>query len=116
MEFANPRYFSFLGNIRLTIYAHPSLKLWRALSPESDDVAMGLNDLAAVERQAKEYDAAERDYREALRIAKKVNDREGVAIYTGNLATLALVREQWAEAEALAREALELAEKVGRQE
>jgi tetratricopeptide (TPR) repeat protein len=30
MEFANPRYFSFLGNIRLTIYAHPSNKSSRA--------------------------------------------------------------------------------------
>jgi hypothetical protein len=38
------------------------------------------------------------------------------AIYTGNLAALALDRKQWAEAETLAREALALAEKVGRQE
>jgi len=46
---------------------------------------------------------------------KHLND-ESVAIYTGNLATLALYREQWAEAESLAREALALAEKVGLQE
>jgi hypothetical protein len=65
---------------------------------------------------SKDYAAAERDYREALRIAKKIKDDEGTAIYTGNLAALALDREQWAEAETLAREALALAEKVGRQE
>ena len=64
----------------------------------------------------KDYPAAERDYREALRIAKKVNYHEGIADMTGNLATFAFDREQWAEAESLAREALALAEKVGRQE
>jgi tetratricopeptide (TPR) repeat protein len=64
----------------------------------------------------KDYPAAERDYREALRIAKIINYQEGVAIFTGNLAGLALDREQWAEAESLAREALVLDEKVGRQE
>jgi tetratricopeptide (TPR) repeat protein len=92
------------------------LELDRALAPESQDVATDLNDLADVERLSGDYASAERDYREALRIARKVYYREGVATYTGNLATLALNREQWAEAESLAREALELAEQVGRQE
>ena len=64
----------------------------------------------------KDYPAAERDYREALRIAKINKNDEFVANFTGNLAELALDREQWAEAESLAREALALAEKVGRQE
>ncbi|MEW5938719.1 MAG: tetratricopeptide repeat protein, partial [Chloroflexota bacterium] len=71
---------------------------------------------ATAERENKDYTAAERDYREALRITKKIQDVEGMADYTGNLASLALDREQWAEAESLAREALPLAEKVGRQE
>jgi tetratricopeptide (TPR) repeat protein len=93
-----------------------SLDLFRTIEPERDEVAMGLNSLAEVEQLSGDYAAAERDYREALRIARKVNDREGVADITGNLAGLALDREQWAEAEALAREALELAEKVGRKE
>jgi tetratricopeptide (TPR) repeat protein len=93
-----------------------ALDIYRALSPESIDVAIALNDLAGVEKANKDYAAAERDYREALRIAKKIKDDEGTAIYTGNLAALALDREQWAEAESLAREALALAEKVGRQQ
>ena len=93
-----------------------SLEIRRALSPESDDVALALNSLAEAERESKDYAAAERDYREALRIAKKVNYQEDVAYITGNLAELALDREQWAEAETLAREALALAEKVGRLE
>jgi tetratricopeptide (TPR) repeat protein len=91
-----------------------ALELRRALSPESEDVAIVLNDLAGVEHASKHYASAERDYREALRIDKKNNDHEGMATDTGNLAGLALDREQWAEAEQLAREALELAEKVGR--
>jgi tetratricopeptide (TPR) repeat protein len=93
-----------------------TLEIYRSLSPESDDVAIVLNDLAGVEKANEDYPAAERDYREALRIAKKVNYQEGVAYITGNLAALALDREQWAEAESLAREALALDEKIGRQE
>ncbi len=93
-----------------------ALEIIRSISPESDAVASVLNSLAAAERANKEYAAAERDYREALRIAKIIKDDEGIAIYTSNLAELALDREQWAEAESLAREALALAEKVGRLE
>jgi tetratricopeptide (TPR) repeat protein len=93
-----------------------ALEIDRAISPESQDVAIALNDLAGAESDNGDYAAAERDYREALRIAKKIKDDEGVAIYTGNLAELALDREQWAEAESLAREALALAEKVGKHE
>ena len=93
-----------------------ALEIDRSISPESNDVAIALNDLAEAERANKDYPAAERDYREALRIAKIIKNEEGIAIYTGNLAELALDREQWAEAESLAREALALAEKVGRQE
>ncbi len=93
-----------------------ALALWRTLNPESVDVASGLNDLAEAERLAGDLAAAERDYNEALRIARKINYRDGIADYTGNLAELALDREQWAEAERLAREALALAEKIGRAE
>jgi tetratricopeptide (TPR) repeat protein/pimeloyl-ACP methyl ester carboxylesterase len=93
-----------------------ALSLWQAIAPESRDVAAGLNSLAAVKHKQKEYAAAERFYREALRIAKRATDDEGVATFTGNLAELALDREDWAVAETLAREALELSEKVGRQD
>jgi nucleoside phosphorylase/tetratricopeptide (TPR) repeat protein len=92
------------------------LGLYRAIAPESEDVAIGLNSLAGVEQLSGDDVAAERDYREALRIAKRVNYREGIATYICNLAGLALDRENWTEAEALAREALPLSEGVGRQE
>jgi tetratricopeptide (TPR) repeat protein len=62
-----------------------------------------------------DYPAAERDYREALRISKNNDNEEGIATTNSSLANLALKREEWAEAEFLAREALVLAEKVGRQ-
>jgi len=93
-----------------------SLEIHRSISPESDDVSINLHDLAGVERKNKDYPAAERDYSEALRLAKKNDRLDGVASSTSSLANLALDREQWAEAESLAREALALAEKVGRQE
>jgi tetratricopeptide (TPR) repeat protein len=88
----------------------------RSISLESGPVVSVLNDLAEVERINIDYPAAERDYKEALRIAKKTNYHEGIAELTGNLAELALDREQWVEAESLAREALALSEKVGRKE
>ena len=93
-----------------------SLEIHRSISPESDDVTTDLNSLANAEIANGDYNAAERDIREALRIAKIIKNDERIAIYTGNLATLTLNREQWAEAESLAREARALAEKVGRQE
>jgi tetratricopeptide (TPR) repeat protein len=93
-----------------------ALDIHRSISSESEDVSIEMNWLAGAELNNGDYDAAERDYREALRIAKIIKDDEGTAIYTCNLALLALDREQWAEAESLAREALALAEKVGRQE
>lgn len=93
-----------------------ALEIWHNISPESNSVSIALNSLASTEHKIKDYSAAEHDYREALRIATKINYQEGVVHYTGKLAILALDREQWAEAEFLARKALALAEKVGRQE
>ena len=91
-----------------------ALELWRALGHESVDVAIGLNALAGAEQLSGDLDAAERHYREALRIDYAVNFREGLASHTGNLAALALEREDWAAAETLAREALQL--RVGKQQ
>ena len=93
-----------------------SLDLLRTLSAESEDVAVALNDLADAEQDSGDLAAAERDYREALRMACAVGYAEGVATFTGNLAELALDREDWPGAETLAREALPLSEKLGRQE
>ena len=90
--------------------------LFRSLAPESVDVAIGLNVLAGAEQLSGDFTAAEEHYREALRVARAVSFAEGVANYTGNLASLALDREDWPTAETLAREALPLSEKVGRQE
>ncbi len=93
-----------------------AVELWRSLSPESDDVAIGLNALAIAKCELKDMDGAEADFCEALRIAHKVVDREGIAICTGNLAQVFLARQDWPSAEHQAAEALELAKGVGRQE
>lgn len=92
------------------------LQLRRSLSAESDDVAIALNDIAMVERQSGDQAAAERDDREALRVAKKANYREGVANFTGNLAAFALDRKDWRGAEQWAQKALSLAQEIGRLE
>jgi tetratricopeptide (TPR) repeat protein len=93
-----------------------ALDLYRTLSAESIDIAIVLNDLANAEKDSGDPDAAERDYREALRVARVVGYAEGVAYITGNLALLALDRSDWPQVEILAREALPLSEKVGRQD
>ncbi len=93
-----------------------ALTLDRSLSAESVDVAIGLSNLADAEQLSGDLAAAERDYHEALRVARAVGDAEGVAICTGNLADVALDRQDWLGAETLAREALPLSEKLGRQE
>ncbi len=93
-----------------------AIEIFRSISSESDDVASVLNSLANVESINKDFAAAERDYHEALRIAKKTNNQAHIATRLGNLARLALDQQQWDEAERLAREALALAENIGRQE
>lgn len=92
------------------------LDLHRSLNAESADVAISLNSLGVTERDAGNYSAAETHYRDALCIARTVGYAEGVAIYTGNLAGLALDREDWPAAETLAHEALPLSEAVHRHE
>jgi tetratricopeptide (TPR) repeat protein len=93
-----------------------ALALNRSLSAESVEVAIDLNSLATAEHESGDLAASELNLREALRIARAVGYAEGEAIYTGNLAELALDREDWPGAEMLACEALPLSEKVGRQE
>jgi tetratricopeptide (TPR) repeat protein len=91
-----------------------AVELDRTMHSDSLDVALDLSDLADAERFLGDLEAAERDYREALRISKAAGDREGIATRTANLALLALDREDWVGAEDLAREAITVAEKVGR--
>lgn len=93
-----------------------TLDLYRYPAAESVEVAITLNSLARAEQDSGDYNAAEAHYRDALRMARIVDTKSGVATYTGNLAALALDREDWPTAEALAREALALAEAIHRQE
>lgn len=92
-----------------------SLDLWRTLSTENEDVCTALIALADAEYPL-DIAAGERDYREALRVARAVGFAHGVAVSMGNLAAMALKREDWPEAETLAREALPLSEELGRQQ
>jgi tetratricopeptide (TPR) repeat protein len=93
-----------------------ALDLHRSVSAESVSVAIALTDLANAEGYSGNLDAAERDYREALRIARAVGHAEMMAGIPAILAGLALGRQDWPGAETLAREALSLCEELGRQE
>lgn len=105
------------GDCHAAIAAYrKAVELDRTLSRESEDVVSDLTALTEAELSVGDFDAAEQDCRDALRIAQAVEHREGIITLTGNLADIALVRGDWPSAEALAREALPLAEKVGRKE
>jgi tetratricopeptide (TPR) repeat protein len=93
-----------------------ALALDRARSAESSEVASDLIFVGSAELALKDMTAAERDFREALRVARAVGDNENIAVATCNLAALELQREDWSRAEALALESLRLAENLGRQE
>jgi tetratricopeptide (TPR) repeat protein len=90
-------------------------ELYRAARREKQ-LAGSLSDLAIIERDAGDLDAAERDSLEALKIARTIGEDETIAICAANLAAVALAREDWSGAEAAIREALPLSERVGRQE
>lgn len=89
------------------------MELYRNQPKNGEILAIGFNHLALVEKDAGNYPAAEINYREAIRISKKINDQQGVAIYTSNLADLILKMESWPAAEAIARESLACSESFG---
>jgi tetratricopeptide (TPR) repeat protein len=91
-----------------------ALELDRTLASESEDVVADLIDLGSAENLSGDFASAEREYREALRIAKNVNHQEGISICIGNLASIALGQKDWHKGEILTREALTLAEAARR--
>lgn len=93
-----------------------SLDLARSESPETEIVAVGLSALATARDLSGDSVGAERDFKEALRIAKLIGHKEMIAGIPGQLASFALAEERWSEAESLARDALARCESVGRQE
>jgi tetratricopeptide (TPR) repeat protein len=95
---------------------HEALDLWRTLSAESGDVALALNSLAAAEDASGDLIAAEKDYREALRVGRVANNAESIAVAIGNLSRIALLRGDFKEAENRANEALPLAQELGRRD
>jgi tetratricopeptide (TPR) repeat protein len=111
-----------LGHYQLKDYAAAcnalaqALALDRTLGAESIDVAIALNSLAISQKASGELAAAKASYNEALRIGQKINYREGIANFSGNLANLALQQQDWPTAEKLATQALQLADNIGRQD
>ena len=96
--------------------AQQSLDIFAAISPESRDVTLALNELALIKLAQRNFDDAERDLREALRIAKRIDYKEGIGYFNSNLAQLAIDREDWKAAETSAHDMLDWAERVGNQQ
>lgn len=95
---------------------------WQQANAGAEEIAVAIRlrglgyRLEKIEDDLGNSATAERDYKEALRIAKKIKYQEGIAFCTGNLAAQSLEREDWPTAEALSREALSLSEPMGRLE
>jgi tetratricopeptide (TPR) repeat protein len=94
---------------------HEAIDLYRTSRHGSEDLANVLSDLAVAESESGDFAAAERDFREALRVNRSVGNAEAMAISVFNLSGLALHRGDWQQAESLAQEALDSAERIGRQ-
>ena len=92
------------------------LDVLRAKGDDGPQVASCLNSLGAVKQYAGEHTAAERDYVEAMSIARRVGADTILAGVLGNLSDLKMNQQLWEQAEPFAREALFLAEKVGRKQ
>ncbi len=93
-----------------------SRDLHLTVSNESHDMANASNALATAEMRAGDYASAERDFREAYRIAQLVGHEAILASSTGNLAEMALALGQWPQAETLARQALPISTRLGHKE
>jgi tetratricopeptide (TPR) repeat protein len=104
-------------NYQMAIEAfRKTLDLDRTIAAESADVVIDLQALAEAERAAGEYDLAEHDHTEALRIARKLNDVEQVATSAVFLTEFSVRRGEWKAAEKKALNALTLSQGLGRQE
>lgn len=95
---------------------HEARKLFHKSNPGSQDMGVVISDVAGVERLLGNHEFALNNYREALRLARKVGHKEGVATYIGHLAEMELIRENWTKAGGFARKALKLSQELGRQE
>ena len=93
-----------------------AVSLVRMQSEENENIVTMLISLGGIKQLLGEHSEAEKDYKEALVVAKKLKDRDGIATITGNLAEVAIDQERWEEAEKLAREALKQSESLGRKE
>jgi tetratricopeptide (TPR) repeat protein len=89
-----------------------ALELWLSIAPESNDSARGWNNLAEAQKLSGDLVSAEKNFREALRIAQKVGFRKGVPAYMGRLAVVAIDQGDWPAAQLLAKDALRLAEEM----
>ena len=100
-----------------------ALEIWKITNQNAIEVATVLNSLGEAQiasgetsRADIEFNDAKKSIEEALSIATRNNYKEGITIYTGNLAIIALKNYEWVEAEKLASDALKFAEEIGLQD
>ena len=116
--------YKLIGNYtKATEIINDALDTWSKTDPESISVAEALNTLGEVQVKLgaitnieENLKNAEKSFKEAIRIGMKNDHKEGVVIYTGNLANIALKQRDWSKVEKLANDALTFAEELGQQD
>ncbi len=100
-----------------------ALDSWKKTNPEGIEVAAVLNTLGEIQikdgemaNNNEKFVDAERNFTEAIRLAKINNHKEGLANYIGNLADIAIKNHDWQKVESLASDALRFAEELGLQD
>lgn len=107
--------FQLMGQLPSAIAAfQQALELDCSVNPNSEDVVADLIGLAAAKMLAGDLNGAKTNRSDALRIAKKINHPQSIAVASANLAKLHLAQEDWSTAEGLSNDALALAINVGR--
>ena len=93
-----------------------ALTTWKMTKPEGIEVATALNSLAEAQMEYGNTKDSEASFNEAILLAKNINYKEGTAIFTGNLAELALRQNELSKAEDLAMDALKKAREIEQQD
>ncbi len=89
---------------------HETLEVWRRYYPEDlAGLAERKNNLGVLYLEERDYDNAEKHFREVIALRDQLGGEEGVTVINlNNLATVLLYRGRYAEAEGLYRRGLEI--------
>jgi nucleoside phosphorylase/tetratricopeptide (TPR) repeat protein len=91
-------------------------KIYESVDPENIDLSSVVNNIGRAELALKDYNSAKCNFKLALDLAEKLEDKPAIATFTCNLAFVESECGQLPAAEDLAIQAIQLSHEIGRQE